>query len=157
VWSLTSYDFSPYPLDDAAIFAEYKVASVVTEYGFTRGSDAEMAARFEGDRVAAMRTGIARRWTDIYGREQPRQWGALDMIERAPLAGLAPWGSPPPGASSFGFDADLARGITGTPEESALWASWRELGARLEARNREAGVSSACLALDSRSPSQPAR
>ena len=66
VWSLTSYDFSPYPLDDAAIFAEHKVASVVTEYGFTRGSEAEMAARFNGDRVAAMRSGLARRWTDIY-------------------------------------------------------------------------------------------
>jgi hypothetical protein len=150
VWSLTHYDFSPYALDDAAILAEYGVASVVTEYGFTRGSTFDMGARFGGDRAAAMRDGLGRRWTDIYGREQPRLWGAMEAVERAPFAGLAPWGSPAPGQRSFGLDADLDRGITATPDEVPLWEAWRDIGARLEARNRTAGISGRCLAVDAR-------
>jgi hypothetical protein len=72
------------------------------------------------------------------------------MIDRAPLAGLAAWGTPAPGPTSAGLDADLARGITATPDEAVLWPVWREIGANLEARNRQAGISGTCLATDSR-------
>ncbi len=73
VWCLTSYDFNPYALDDAAAFGAAGVAVVATEYGFTRGTEAEMQARYGGDRPAAVHGGLDREWQDLDGQTQPRQ------------------------------------------------------------------------------------
>jgi hypothetical protein len=148
VWSLTNYDFNLYAYDDAALFAQAGVASMMIEYGFTRVSPAEMQRRFGGDRVAALRDGLGRPWPALDGTRHDRLWSAFEMVQRAPLAGIASWGSPAPGPD-IGYDLDSERGITGAPEEAALWAAWANVAARLEAANRAAGPAAACLALRS--------
>jgi hypothetical protein len=151
VWGLTNYDFGLYALDDAAAMHEAGVAAVLTEYGFTLGTPDENRQRFGGDRPAALRDGISRPWIDLQGAAYPRQWGVRELMRRAPIAGVASWGSPAPGAEAV-FDMDRLRGITGAPDEDALWGAWREMGAWLETENRIAGPSPACLALASPYP-----
>lgn len=41
---------------------------------------------------------------------------------------------------------DGNRGITGMPDEAALWAAWGDVAASLENANHAAGPSAACLA-----------
>jgi hypothetical protein len=145
VWGLTNYDFGLYALDDAAAMGAAGVPSVLTEYGFTLGTPEENVQRFGGDRIVALREGVPRPWTDLEGRRQTRQWGVRELMERAPMAGVASWGAPAPGQEA-GFDVDRYRGITGAPDEGPLWAAWQEMGAWLETANREAGPSAACQA-----------
>jgi hypothetical protein len=72
-------------------------------------------------------------------------------VERTGLDGIAPWGSPnpDPGAEPW-LDLDWRRGISDVREGADLWDLWRQTGARLEAANREAGISVSCLGLVSR-------
>jgi hypothetical protein len=70
------------------------------------------------------------------------------MVERARLSGVAPWGSPAPGPLA-GLDHDSRRGITGVPDDAALWAAWAGVAGRLEAANRAVGPSAACIAFRS--------
>lgn len=148
VWGLTSYDFNPYPLDDAATFSAAGVAVVVTEYGFTLGVPADNVPRFQGDRVTATLGGLARPWQLVDGSAQPSVPGAPGLFARKLVAAVAPWGSPAPGLWAT-FDTDQGRGITGTPDEAGLWQAWGSLGAALEQANQTAGVSSACMASQS--------
>ena len=120
----------------------------MTEYGFSRGTAAEMQRRFGGDRAAAVRTGLDRPWQELEGQLQPRRWGVVEMMERGPVAGVAPWASPAPEPAAI-LDADTERGITFTPDEAALWAAWRDVATRLEAANQAAGPSAGCLAFHS--------
>ena len=145
VWSVTAYDFNPYPLDDADTFAQAGMPVVATEYGFTYGTPAEMQERFGGDRAAAVKNGLGRSWQDLNGQTQPRMWSVPELFANGPVAGVAPWGSPAPGFGSQ-LDMDGNRGITGMPDEAALWAAWSEVAASLENANRAAGPSAACLA-----------
>ncbi|MBI3969713.1 MAG: hypothetical protein HY332_00370 [Chloroflexi bacterium] len=145
VWGLTGYDFNLYPLDDAAVFAQAGVASLYTEYGFTLGTPEEMRQRFGGDRATAIREGLARPRRDLDGRLHDHLWGVRDLVDRAPVAGVASWGSPAPGPEAV-LDADIRRGITGALDEAALWAAWRDVAAQLEAANRAAGPSHMCRA-----------
>ncbi|MCC6176936.1 MAG: hypothetical protein IT305_16625 [Chloroflexi bacterium] len=145
VWSLTDYDFRPYSLDDAMLMQRAGIATVITEYGFTLGgTPEEERARFGGDRRAAYRSGMAMRWQDVDGIWHDRQWGTFELIERAGLQGIAPWGSPAPDPSP-GFDLDWQRGITDT-RDGDLWDVWSEIASRLEAGNQAHGVSNACAA-----------
>jgi hypothetical protein len=145
VWSLTGYDFNLYTIDDAMAIAQAGVASTIAEYGFTLGTEREMRERFGSDRPAALRRGLDRAWLDLDGRRHERQWGVTELIERARLAGIAPWGSPVPGAEAA-FDQDSRRGITSAPDEAGQWGAWRDIAFQLEAANRAAGPSPACLA-----------
>jgi len=148
VWSLTDFDFNPYPVDDAMTFGQAHVAVVATEYGFTLGTPDEMKLRFGGDRVAAVREGLHLPWQDLTGRTHQSRWSVTDLVANGPLAGIAPWGSPAPGPNA-GLDVDGSRGITGAPDEAGLWAAWTDVAGSLEAANRTAGSSSACRALRS--------
>ena len=139
VWSVTSYDFNPYPLDDATLFGQAGVAVVATEYGFTRGTPAEMQARYGGDQAAAVRNGLDRPWQTLGGQTQPHQWSVPELFARGVFDGIAPWGSPAPGADC-GLDMDSQRGITGAPDEGPLWDAWTQAAASLEAANQAAGV-----------------
>ena len=144
VWSLTAYDFNPYPLDDAATFGQAGVPVVATEYGFTLGTPDEMRRRFGGDRSTAVTSGLARPWPGLSGQTVPRQWSVPELFQNHLVTGVAPWGSPAPGIDA-GLDTDGTRGITGTPDEQALWSAWGNVAASLEAANRAAGPSAACL------------
>lgn len=148
VWSVTAYDFNPYPMDDAATVARAGVAVVATEYGFTLGSPTDVQQWYGGDRATAVRDGLARGWLDLDGQTRSRLWSAQETVSDAPLAGIAPWGSPAPGPE-FALDTDGNRGITGAPDEAALWSAWSDVSASLESGNRDAGACSACLALHS--------
>jgi hypothetical protein len=148
VWGLTGYDFNAYPIDDAAAFGRAGIAAVFTEYGFTRGTVAEMQGRFGGDRAAAVREGLARPWIDLAGTLRQREWSVPELVTDRWVAGVAPWGSPAPGPRA-GLDADAERGITLAPDAAALWSAWRDVAAGLEDANRAAGVSPACLAVRS--------
>jgi hypothetical protein len=145
VWSLTAYDFNPYPIDDAQVFGQQGVAVVATEYGFTLGPPAAMATQFGGDRAAALRNGMASPWQTVDGATQPRQWSVAQLIAQTGLDGVAPWASPAPGPNA-GFDEDSGRGVTGTPDESAVWSAWGDIAAGLQATNQAAGPSSMCEA-----------
>lgn len=149
VWSLTDYDFNPYPIDDAMTFGQAGVPVVVTEYGFTRGTSAEMQQRFGGDRVAATLRGWDHPWQDLDGRTHPREWSAAELFQNGQIDGIAPWGSPAPGPQAA-LDSDGTRGITGTPDGPELWAAWGSIGASLEVANQAAGPSVACLAVRSK-------
>ena len=153
---LTVYDFNLYPFDDAASFAQTGAATIITEYGFTRGSPAEMQRRFGGDRAAALSNGLDRRWTALDGTAQRRMPGIGDLVQRYNVSGVAPWGTPAPEPYA-GFDADGDRGVTSAPDENALWSAWRAVAGRLEMANRTAGPSQDCLAFDSTvaSPTAP--
>lgn len=151
VWSLTAYDFNPYALDDAETFGRAGVAVVVTEYGFTRGTLDEMDKRFGGDRAAAVRDGLARSWEDLHGNIRSRFPSAGELVQTGLVDGIAPWGSPAPGPWSS-FDTDGSRGVTGSPDEEALWTAWSEVAASLGGANRGEGTSSACLTLHSSPP-----
>ena len=145
VWSLTAYDFNPYPLDDAEVFSRAGVAVVAAEYGFTLDNPAEMRRLFGGNRAAATLSGFEQEWRDIDGRWRDRFLGGAEMIVQGDLAGISPWGSPAPGLGAS-FDTDSRRGITGTPDESAVWAAWSKVAQTLEAANRAAGPSHECRA-----------
>jgi hypothetical protein len=145
VWSLTAYDFNLYPLDDATVFKRAGVAVVATEYGFTLGTPAEMEKLFGGDRAAAVLRGFEQTWQDIDGRWHPRLSGGAELVDHAGLAGISPWGSPAPGPGAE-FDADVHRGVTGAPDEVALWAAWNEVARSLENASRRAGPSAECEA-----------
>ncbi len=149
VWGLTLYDGNPYPLDDAVLFSRAGVATVVTEFGFTREVFGDSQVRFGGDRVAAVASGIATPWVDVDGRLLPRVWSVPELFSEAGIAGVAPWGSAPRTAQAE-LDADIGRGITYAPDEAALWSAWQAVAARREAANRAAGPSPECLSLDSR-------
>jgi hypothetical protein len=149
VWGLTSYDFNLYAVDDAMVMAQHGVTSVFTEYGFTRGTAEEMERRFGQDHAAAIRRGYGRSWVTIDGERRPYLYSAADLVLSGLAAGISPWGAPAPGATAI-LDADWQRGITLVSDEAQLWSTWRETAARLEAANRAAGISVACLAHDSR-------
>jgi hypothetical protein len=149
VWGLSSFDGNPYPLDDAVVFGRAGVAALLTEFGFTREVFGDSQVRFAGDRVAAARSGVAAPWTDIDGRDLPRGWSVAELFDEVGIAGIAPWGSAPRSAQAE-RDADVGRGITFAPDETALWAVFQEVASRLEAANRAAGPAPACLNLDSR-------
>ena len=138
VWSVTSYDFNPYPLDDAMLFGKAGVAVVATEYGFTRGTPDEMQSRYGGDQATAVRNGLDRPWQTLDGQTQPRQWSVPELFAKGVLDGVAPWGSPAPG-TDCGMDMDSQRGITGAPDEGPLWEAWAQSAATLEAANGAAG------------------
>lgn len=161
VWSITAYDFNLYPVDDAAMFGQApiplqdesvsgqaRVPVVAVEYGFTRGTPAEMHERFGGDRASAVQSGLERPWQDLSGQTWPKFWSVPELFANGPVAGVAPWGSPAPGAEAE-FDTDGFRGVTGAPDEAALWAAWGSVAAALEDANRAAGPSPVCLAHDS--------
>lgn len=143
VWSLTAYDFNPYPVDDAAMFSEAGVPVVATEYGLTWGTPAEMQARFGGDRAAAVQNGFGRWWQELSGRDQPRLRGVPELFANGLVSGVAPWGSPAPGSGAE-LDMDGGWGITGMPDEAALWSAWSSVAGSLENANRTAGASAAC-------------
>lgn len=148
VWSLTAYDFNPYPIDDAQTFGQAGVATVATEYGFTLGTPAEEQTRYGGDRAAATATGWAQPWQELDGTFAPAHWSVPDLMANTGLDGVTPWGSPAPG-NDAAFDEDGTRGVTGTPDAAALWSAWSAVGAQLEAQNRAAGPAAACQALRS--------
>jgi hypothetical protein len=152
VLGLTAYDFNPYDLDDAMLAHQHGVASVMTEYGFTRGTPSQMQTGFGGDRAAAVRSGLDRPWTLLDGTVQPHLASAQQLVQQGVVNGLAPWGSPAPGPQAS-LDEDSQRGITGTPDEAALWSAWADTGAALERANKAAGPSSICLAFTSVSSS----
>jgi hypothetical protein len=137
VWDVNIYDFNSYPLDDAALFAQARVATVAIEYGLNRPAP--------GDLAALVQNGDNRPWIDLDGHSQPGHGGALALFDTAPLAGIAPWGSPVPGFAST-YDVDGKSGITGTPEEERLWATWATIATQREQANRLAGPSNTCLA-----------
>ena len=147
-WTITSYDFNPYPLDDAALFSQAGLPVLATEYGFTLGTPDQMRSRFGGDRAAAVRNGLDRPGQDLEGGTVPRQKGVEELVSSGLLAGVAPWGSPAPGRWSE-LDRDNQRGITGTPDEAALWSAWADTAASLEAANQSAGPSDRCLSYSS--------
>ena len=148
VFGMTYYDFNPYGLDDMASFGNAGVAVLATEYGFTRGTPAEMQTRFGGDPSSAVQNGLNRPWQDLDGHIQPHEWSASELVAKGLLAGIAPWGSPAPGPGAE-LDEDTQRGITGAPDEAALWTAWSNVGASLEAANQPAGPSEQCLAANS--------
>jgi hypothetical protein len=130
VWGLTWDNFNPYPLDDAMVFHQAGVAVVATEYSFSLDDP----SAYGGDRAAAVHSGYAQPWQDINGNWQPRHWGAPDLFAHTGLDGIAPWGAPAPSYSA-GFDEDGVGGVTGTPDQNALWAAWSNVAAALEAAN----------------------
>jgi hypothetical protein len=145
VWGLTSYDFNLYALDDATLMSQAGVASVFTEYGFTRGTPEEMEKHFGQDLIGAVRRGLGRPWITVDGGTSPYLHSAADLVLSGLSAGISPWGAPAPGPSAA-YDADYLRGITVTPEQTALWTAWRETAERLEAANRASGPTTACFA-----------
>ncbi len=146
-WSLTNYDFRLYAVDDAMVLERAGVAAVVTEFGFTLGTREEELERYGGDRRAAIQLGVSRPWQDIDGIWHPSQWGVLDLIERAGLDGIAPWGTPNPDPGTEPWlDLDANRGVANAPEGAEMWDIWHRLAGQLEEANRRASVSSACLA-----------
>jgi hypothetical protein len=156
-WNLTSltvYDFNLYPFDDAASFAAAGAATIITEYGFTRGTPLEMQSRFGGDRAAALSNGLERGWRTLDGGLEPRLLGITDLVQRYNVAGVAPWGTPAPEPYA-GFDADRDRGVTSAPDEAALWPAWRQVATRLSTASAAVGVSPDCLALDSNTLASP--
>jgi hypothetical protein len=154
--SLTVYDFNLYPFDDAATFSAAGAATIITEYGFTRGIVAEMQRRYGGDRAAALSQGLDRSWITLDGVTEPRLPGILDLAQRYNVAGVAPWGTP---ASEpyAGFDADGDRGVTSAPDEAALWAAWQQVAAQMNAANLAAGRSAECVSFDSSAVQPTAR
>jgi hypothetical protein len=148
VWGLTGYDFNPFAIDDATLMGQAGIASVMTEYGFTRGTVAEMQQRYRADQAAAVRDGVNLPWRDVDGNLIARSWGVPELLQRTGLAGVAAWGAPVPGPNA-GPDADRSRGVTGVPDEASLWVAWGDVGTRLEAANRAAGPSSTCLGYQS--------
>jgi hypothetical protein len=150
VWSLTNFDFLPYPVDDAMLHVRAGVAAVVTEFGFTLTNPRDEQERFGGDRRLALRQGLARPWQDIFSAWHPRHWGTAELVEAAGLEGIAPWGSPDPDPATDPWpDVDAQRGISLAPEGPELWDIWRDVAAQLEDGNRRAGPSAACQALSS--------
>jgi hypothetical protein len=150
VWGLTGFDGNPFAVDDAMQFAQAGVATVYTEFGFTREVQGGFQQLFAGDRAAAVRSGPPASWIDLEGQLQPRGWSVEELFTRAGVDGVSPWGSAPR-APEAEVDADVGRGITYAPDEEPLWAAWREVAARREAANRVAGPAPDCLALDSTS------
>ncbi|GEM_PF-2980706 len=144
VWSVTADDFNPYPLDDAASFAQAGVPVLATEYSFSRATPDVMQARFGGDRAAALLDGFAKTWTDLEGALHAKRPGLADLLTSGTLAGAAPWGSPAPDAWAS-LDTDTTGGITGTPDQAAMWAAWGDVAGRLESLNQTTGTSATCL------------
>ena len=90
----------------------------------------------------ALRDGFKQPWRDIDGQGHDRLWGVAELVQRRLVAGVAPWGSPAPGPGAE-LDSDSSRGITGTPDEAALWTAWNGVAKRLEETN--GAGSSQCL------------
>jgi hypothetical protein len=150
VWSLTDYDFRHYAVDDAMHLQKLGVAAMMTEYGFTLGTDEEERQRFGGDRREAHRAGLARPWQDLTGVWHQRSWGTLELVDRTGLQGIAPWGSPAPRAdASPWIDLDTLRGISLAREGDELWQIWRQIAANLELASSQRGISPTCAAFTS--------
>jgi hypothetical protein len=130
VWGLTVQNFNPYPLDDAMTFHQAGVAVVATEYSFSLSTP----AAYGGSRASAIQTGFAQQWQDINGTVQTSHWSVPALFAATGLDGIAPWASPAPGAST-GYDQDSDTGITGTPDQDAVWAAWGSVAATLQAAN----------------------
>ena len=144
VWSLTDYDFRHYALDDAMFLRERGVAAMMTEYGFTIGTEDEERQRFGGDRRVAHRSGLARPWQDLDGVWHDRNWGTLELVERSGVQGIAPWGSPAPFPDAHPWiDLDRLRGISLAREGDELWQIWRQIAANLELGSSNRGLASA--------------
>jgi hypothetical protein len=146
VWGLTAYDFNPYPIDDALLFGQAGVAVVTTELGFTL-APAE-AARYGGDRPAAVRDGAALPWPTLDGRLEPTRWSVPDLIARTGMDAVAPWAAAAPGMGAE-MDADPRRGIAGAPDADGLWSAWSTVATGLNTSARAASPSSVCLGLTS--------
>jgi hypothetical protein len=152
VLGLTYYDFNPYALDDAALAHQAHVAASLTEYGFTnRPTDTaeDRRGRYGGDRAAAVSDGWVHPWKSLDGSTQKGFASAADLVAGSAgvVVGVAPWASPSPqGGPDRGVDLDGQRGVTDAPDAAAVWDAWGATGARLEAANRAAGPSAACLA-----------
>jgi hypothetical protein len=150
VLGLTYYDFNPYTLDDAWLAHQARVAAALLEYGFTnRPTDtaADRRARYGGDRPAAVLHGWTHPWKELDGSVQTSFPGAADMVAGGTVVGVAPWASPSPQSGpDRGVDLDAQRGLTDAPDAATAWDAWSATGARLEAANRAAGPSPACLA-----------
>ena len=147
VWTLTNYDFHHYAIDDAMYLQPRKVPVVITEHGFTLGSPDEERARFDGDRVLALKHGRARPWVDLDGVRWPYDWSTIDLMNATGLQGVAPWASPAPAASAEPWiDLDWQRGLSLAREGDVLWQAWQEIAARLESENSQQGVSPRCTA-----------
>jgi hypothetical protein len=147
VWTLTNYDFHHYAIDDAMYLQPRKVPVMITEHGFTLGTPEEERARFDGDRVLALKFGRNRAWTDLQGNQRPYDWSTSDLIESTGLQGVAPWASPAPAASAEPWiDLDWQRGISHAREGEMLWQAWHEIAGRLETANEQQGVSARCSA-----------
>ena len=132
VWGLTADNFSPYPIDDALVFHRAGVAVVATEYSFSLS----YPSAYGGNRAAAVESGFAQPWQDIDGTMQPRHWSVPELFANTGLDGIAPWASPAPSYSAA-LDEDTDSGITGTPDQDAMWAAWGNVAATLEAANRQ--------------------
>ncbi len=149
IMGLTAYDFNPYPLDDATLAQQAHVAAMMTEYGFTNqpnDTPADRMARFGASRSSAVALGWMHPWMAIDGSPRAGFASAADLVRSGLVTGLAPWASPAPqSAPGSGLDLDSQRGVTGAPDSTELWAAWSTTGARLEAANKAAGPSAACL------------
>jgi hypothetical protein len=145
VWSLTDYDFRHYAIDDAMFLRERGVAAMMTEYGFTIGTEDEERQRFGGDRRVAHRSGLARPWQELGGAWHERNWGALEMVEKTGIQGIAPWGSPAPFPDAYpSIDLDALRGISLAREGDELWQIWKQIAANLEVSSSNRGISRDC-------------
>src|SRR5207247_267622 len=120
VWGLTGYDGNPFAVDDALSFQRAGVASVYTEFGFTREVRGDTQERYAGDRAAAVQQGVPESWIDLDGRVLPRGYSVLELFDQVGVAGIAPWGSPARTPEAE-LDSDTGRGITFVPDESPLW------------------------------------
>jgi hypothetical protein len=150
VWTLTNYDFHHYAIDDAMYLRPRSVPVMITEHGFTLGSEDEERRRFDGDRVLALKFGRARAWTDIDGNRRPFDFSTIDLMNAAAIQGIAPWASPAPAASAEPWsDLDWQRGISLAREGDALWQAWHEIAGHLEAENGADGISERCAAFTS--------
>ena len=148
VWSLTNYDFRLYAIDDALLLREARVATVMTEYGYTLGSPEDERRRVGSSRMGVLRAGVPRHWLALDGARQDRAWGTLELLNRTGVQGIAPWGSPAPDESPW-LDLDRDRGVTDAPDEAAQWDHYREIAAHLRIGNENAGASAACQAFRS--------
>ena len=147
VWTLTNYDFHHYAIDDAMYLQPRNVAVVITEHGFTLGSPDEERARFDGDRVLALKFGRARPWTDIEGTRRPYDWSTIDLVLSTGVQGIAPWASPAPAANAEPWaDLDWQRGLSHAREGNMLWQAWHEIAGRLEHQNAQDDISDRCAA-----------
>ena len=77
---------------------------MITEHGFTLGTPDEERARFDGDRVLALKFGRDRAWTDIEGNRRPYDWSTFDLIESTGHPGRRAVGLAGPGRQRRAVD-----------------------------------------------------